>query len=181
MDKQEIQKQIDSISADRDALERTRNKLTGDIALLLQKIAEAEKPKLGHGDFGIDTDDEIGCGAFIVIEQASLVGTPKAFFENQSGLMHADEKMSSDLRFGNIFRLMEGWDKPFSRYEAVVMDSADGCDKVLIQPSSRSKDKIFIGSVLRGQRQLGIHLSEPELQEFWKQLGHALIFAKRSK
>ncbi len=175
MNKEEIQREIDSISADRDALERTRNKLTGDIALLLQQIAEAEKPKLRHGDFGIEVVEGTSYQRLIT-NPANETGLN---ISNKYGEIPPGHKITTV--FGNVFDLLKEWSEDFNRYEEVIMDSADGCDMVIIEPSARSKDKIFVGSMLRGQRQLGIHLSESELQGFWMVLGTALFTLKRKQ
>lgn len=133
-----------------------------------QPDAEAEKPKYRHGDFGIE-----GRYPRLIINPANKTGL---CMSNEYGEISPGNKITTI--FGNIFDLLSG---DFNGYEAVVMDSADGGDKILIEHSSRSKDKIFIGSKLRGQRQLGIHLSESELQGFWIALGKALFGLKRKQ
>ena len=76
------------------------------------KLAEAEKPELEHGDYGIDGDND----SFVVVEQATLYGTPKAFFESRAGQIHADKTMSPDFRIGNIFRDLEALAAPLKAF-----------------------------------------------------------------
>lgn len=110
MDNEEIQREIDSISADRDALERTRNKLTGDIALLLQQI-EAKKPKRRHGDFGFDNNS---------FGRLSLKGIRNQMFSAGSGCCYDQDrgdKQHPKLIFGNIFDLLKEWSEDLEHFE----------------------------------------------------------------
>ena len=128
---------------------------------LEKQLRDVEKPKLRHGDFGIDTDDEKGCGSFIVMEQSTLFGTPKAFFENQMGRINADESMSSDLRLGNIFDLLKEWGEDLEEREVAG-----------IRISVRN-DCIFVGEY---------RLSTPEKQElFWKTIAQEYLTLKRKE
>ncbi len=74
------------------------------------QLAEAENTGLRHGDYGVDGDND----SFIVVEQSTLYGTPKAFFESQRGQVHADKKMSPDFRIANIFREIKELAKPLT-------------------------------------------------------------------
>ncbi len=164
MDKQEIQKQIDSISADRDALERTRNKLTGDIALLLQKIAEAEKPKLGHGDVIEWANSQIE-GIRIAWESSEL-----SVFEtfNSSGKRKgtaSPNPVGNFTHYFNIFDLMAGWDKDFETWESSLS----------ISEVKRIKIKIVNGNIHFGTLADGAEYSLENIKEIWKQLGHAIV------
>ena len=143
-----------------------------------QPDAEAEKPKRRHGDFGITN-----AGHYRIFLSKCVEGfdwsKPVGGHQEYSEIgVIGDEDFTV---LGNIFDLLKEQSVDFNRYEEVIMDSADGCDMVIIEPSARSKDKIFVGSMLRGQRQLGIHLSESELQGFWMVLGTALFTLKRKQ
>ncbi len=170
MNKQEIQKQIDSISADRDVLERTRNKLTGDIALLLQKIAEAEKPKLGHGDFGITERRQF----FFNDAKRNLSdyypNQPIFEYENREFDGGLDEAVLP-IKFGNIFNLMEGWDKDFKN--VVMKNSYDG-RVFLIQKSLLAEKDIYLGTEDLGHK-MGVYLTIAEAKEICHALGHAIV------
>ncbi len=163
MDKQEIQKQIDSISADRDVLERTRNKLTGDIALLLQKIAE--KPKLGHGDFGLwkfrPTNDPKKAIYIDKHQTKDTIYTDKdEWCRNAS-----DDDGRKLIKFGNIFDLMEGWDKDFETWES--------------SPAYKDAIQIMIevveGGIFFGNSGNAATFELKGIIEIWKKLGHAIV------
>ncbi len=83
------------------------------VATLKAQLAEAETPELGHGDYGIDDDNR----SFVVVEQASLFGSPKAFFESQMGQIRADEAMSPDFRIGNIYKYLKALAEPLKEFE----------------------------------------------------------------
>ncbi len=158
MNTEKIQNKIDSISADRDALERTRNKLTGDIALLLQQIAESEKPKSRHGDYGIET-----CGEDtflrLITNPASVTGLTVS---NEYGEISPGNKITTV--FGNIFDLLKEWSKPFENFYKYG---------VRIEKSNSDKD-IYLDSG-------GSHLALPEAEEVWLELGKAIFDLKRKQ
>ena len=118
MSKEEIQNKIDSISADRDALERTRNKLSGDIALLLKQIAEAEKPKLRHGDFGLWVNEK---DWFVVDDSGDdriyihLLWAGKHDKRNQ--WRYDNKFLAKATIFGNIFDLLKEWSEDLEYFE----------------------------------------------------------------
>ena len=99
MDNKEILKEIDCKTACRIALVGWADEQNEEIEKLKAQLAEAEKPELRHGDYGIYDNNK----SFVVVEQTTLHGTPKAFYEDQSGLIHANKKISPHFRLGNIF------------------------------------------------------------------------------
>ncbi len=72
------------------------------------QIAAAEKPELRHGAYGISADGK----GFIIIEQSTLIGSPKAFFEDMGGQIEADQRMSDYLRLGDFFKELEALTEP---------------------------------------------------------------------
>ncbi len=152
MNKEEIQAELKRARA-------AETTIKNNIIELLEQLVEAENPKLGHGDFGIDTDN--GSHPFIVMEQSTLYGTPKAFYENQMGLINADKALSSDLRLGNIFDLLEKWGEDLEEREVAG-----------IRISVRN-NCIFVGEY---------RLSTPEKQElFWKTIAQEYFTLKRKE
>ena len=93
------------------------------------ELAEAEKPELRHWDFGYDEDsgDE-----FIVIEQSTLSGSPKAFYADQKGQVYVNESTVVRVCLGNLKEhfddlkaIAEGltkhtWDYGHNSYEAYI-------------------------------------------------------------
>ena len=154
MNKEEIQNKIDSISADRDALERTRNKLTGDIALLLEQIAEAEKPKLRHGDFGLDAGNLSG-GNWVHINGKTYY--PSGVI---SGLSPTNNTILEE-KIGNIFDLTKDWGEPFENYY-----------KYGIRIEISNVDDIYIDAG-------GSHLTIPKAEEIWHKLGQVIAQTKK--
>ena len=77
------------------------------------QLAEAEEPKLRHGAYGISADGK----GFIIIEQSTLIGSPKAFFGDMSGLMEADQRMLGYLRVGDFFKELEALSEPLTEFE----------------------------------------------------------------
>lgn len=130
-----------------------------------------EKPKLRHGDFGLD--DEL----YVVVSQKTLLGSPKAIFASTAGLINADESMSSDTCFGNIFDLMKGWGEPF---ENITLKSSYEDRKFLIQTSLLTTRDIYLGVEERGKR-MGVYLTKAEAYKIWCKLGHALMELKRKE
>jgi len=106
------------------------------------QIAEAENPKLRHGDYGIDETNE----RFVVAEQSTLVGSPKAFYADQGGQRRADEHIPSKYRLGNIFDDLKALQEEVTEFDLGKYTgywSGVGClvikdaiEKIVIEPDS---------------------------------------------
>jgi hypothetical protein len=66
------------------------------------KAKLADKPKLRHGDYGIWKWDAINNDLFVIMEQGTLEGSPKAFFADGGGQVNANEYFNG-IKLGNIF------------------------------------------------------------------------------
>ena len=165
MSKEEIQNKIDSISADRDALERTRNKLAGDIALLLRQLAEVEKPKLRHGDFGYrkdgaprvalsnvcggKVDRRVGCGSIFSISE----------FRGEMSVL------------GNIFDLLKEWSEDLIDFKAI-------CNRHNREFYAQIEDN-EITLQTGGDKGEWCWATLAEAEEIWHKLGRVIATLKR--
>jgi hypothetical protein len=88
------------------------------IAELESQLSESES-KLRHGACGIDFQGD----AFVVIEQSSLPGSPKAFYSNQSGLIHVDKDTrmaDAEILIPNIFDDLAAMSEDVEEFELDV-------------------------------------------------------------
>ena len=67
------------------------------------QLAEAEKPELRHWDLGIDDEGR----GFVVLSQATLPGSPEAFFSDGCGLVNVGERMSPATRVGTLKKVFD--------------------------------------------------------------------------
>ncbi len=104
MDKKTIQHQIDCKEASIVALAAFADSVAGEIANLKAQLADADKPELRHWDLGIDDEGR----GFVVLSQATLPGSPKAFFSDGDGLINVDERMSPATRVGTLKKVFDG-------------------------------------------------------------------------
>ena len=115
MNQDEIKKEIATKSAFYGAaLLGFAKDYNAEITELESHLAEAEKPKLKHGDYGHDED---GGDRFVVIEQSTLFGSPKAFYANQNGQVDVNESTVSRIRLGNIFDDLKALAEPLKEFE----------------------------------------------------------------
>ena len=141
MNQEEIKTDIETEKLYLEDCETTVKVVREHLAALEAKLAEAEKPELRHGDYGIDEDN----GSFVVVDQSGLFGTPKAFFENGSGMVEADKNMSSDLRLGNIYKCIAALKEPLKEFRVCNLNiKVNGCGN--IQLESDDKRILYITS-----------------------------------
>ncbi len=116
MDKKEIQTRLNKAKY----IHAEVTELIADLGRQLEK-PEPEKPKLRHGVGGINEGE-----VFIVMEQSSLYGTPKAFYADQGGQVEANENMpNAEILIPNIFddlaalsgEPLERWESDFKGYD----------------------------------------------------------------
>ncbi len=74
-----------------------------------QPDAEAEKPKLRHGDFGITTKERTEAGGFVTIQSRPYSGAPEPYFKDglSDGGEYAKKHPEDYTIFGNIFGLLK--------------------------------------------------------------------------
>ena len=130
----------------------------------IKELAEAEKPKRRHGDFGIKIINEKEHYRRLIVNPANTTGLE---LYNEYGEVPPDHH-AIDIKFGNIFDLMKDWDKDFEGFE------------IKVYQGGQFNIKIIDGDI---QFYLSGHATAnlSEAKEIWKQLGHAIISAKRSK
>lgn len=152
MNKQEIEKELVRARA-------AETTIKNNIIELLEQLVEAEKPKLGHGDFGVNKD-----------------GFNRITFhtgKNRDDYCSKGIVDDSEITiFGNIFKMMEGWGKPFEDWQSEVTNLGD---KRRITIGKLGKD-IFMGT----SGDSGCYSSKVAY-EIWCKLGHAIIELKRKK
>lgn len=173
--KEEIQKEIDQIGADKKALQRTIDSLTGDIAGLLKQLAEAEKPKLGHGDFGILDDYgpymAVGCASDFQVKRNEIL------LASSGGLTPTPANEEVFLNqwhfFGNIFKIMEGWGEPLGKYEK----KCRGGNTLIISRSHIAPSAAIEFRINKN----GCYATAdiPQAEEIWCKLGHLLMTLKK--
>jgi hypothetical protein len=145
--------------------------LSTDILISLRaELTEAEKPKLRHGDFGFCWDN-----TFVVVEQDTLQGTPKAFFADQSGQLEADENMPEAVIFGNIFDLMKDWGKDLGKYEK----KCRGGNTLIISRSHIAPSAAIEFRINKN----GCYATAdiPQAEEIWRKLGQMIMTLKRKQ
>ncbi len=126
MNEQEIKHKLEQARNDRAI---TIDTLNDEISDLEDQLAEAEKPKLRHGVCAVANDGH----PFVVIEQASLAGSPKAFYGDQSGQVEADKRIKNPtILIPNIFADLAALSEPLEEFEiGVVNVELDGRNLVI--------------------------------------------------
>ena len=168
----EVCKRIDNLT-NSNLLKWIREDLQSRLIELETQLAEAEKPKLRHGDCITQ-----GVVPRIVLNRKESKGQFASFSKaacDLNGFNYA-EQHKCIVHF-NIFDLMKDWDKDFKN---IVLENDYDGRVFLIQKSLLNERDIYLGTEDRGKR-MGVYLTNKEAEEIWKQLGHAIIFARRSK
>ena len=117
MDKQEIEHKLDSYDKlvnEIQAKIEIMEKLKTDIQ---SQLAEAEKSKLGHGDFGIDEDTKES----ILIAPSQLPAHPMMSYNDETqpcGEVRDGRHVTRGIiKFGNIFDLMKEWGEDLEEFD----------------------------------------------------------------
>ncbi len=109
MDKKEIEHRLEQAKKDRMGI-------NDNICWLKEQLAEAEKPKLGHGDFGISKR-----GNFIAIKSKSPDHHHgvEPFYEDcwSDGHLYTERNPNDFIVFGNIFDLMKEWGEDLEEFD----------------------------------------------------------------
>lgn len=150
MNKQEIENKLEQAIKDRQGI-------NDNILWLKEQLAEAEKPKLRHGDFGYS---EAGDSCLALLAQR-----PRTMRRASSRYLYEETIHNSNFLItnclGNIFDLLKEW-------------SEDVGDIFLhgIRIERSCVNEVFIG---RGDT----HLTLVEAEEIWHKLGQKIATLKR--
>lgn len=163
MNKKEIEQELVCLKG---SSEYFRNTFNEEIGKLEAQLAEAEKPKLEHGDSVIS---KTGNCIWLKDKKSTLrPNTRNGCCEN---LTAQHDSRSDDIFAFNIFDLMGNWDKDFEKWES--------------SPAYKDAIQIMIevveGGIFFGNSGRAATFELKDIIEIWKQLGHAIISAKRSK
>ena len=164
MDKAEIEKQIKICELCRDLNEVRLN----DLNLQLFELAEAEKPKLGHGDFGVNKDNK----GFVATEGLLPIRQLEPYYKDgqSDGCNYAKNHPCDYTILGNIFDLLKQWSEPLKETWSSKL-------------SRTSTRRIDIGSyesgIWLGTSGEADYYSDEIAYEIWVALGRA-IFQKQS-
>ena len=141
-----------------------------------QPDAEAEKPKLRHGDFGPNKE---GNNRIVLFQHGTTDKGENIGERNDYGSIgiHTNTDV---IPLGNIFDLSKKWSEPFDDYKRNI-----DCDArtFIIEKSSWTKRDLWIGvkdnNVPTAKR--GVQLFISEAEEIWHALGHAIAYLKRKQ
>lgn len=163
MNKQETKRRLNCLEAD------CKN-LNTEIGILKAELAEAEKPKLQHGDFGTNKDGDLRLVLAKTTGTLTLAGCCKigSCFET------VEEIRKEGIIFGNIFDLMKGWGKPFERFGLKKQND----DEFYFHIESTGRKEVAFKLNNQGN---WFYANEAELEEIWRELGHALMELKRKE
>ncbi len=163
MDKQEIKRRIKRYELVRECAEENLNELN----IQLRDLCEAEKPELGHGDFGCFRD-----------------GTPRICIMDTVYDKGGRCGKSCDIEyyaiFGNIFDLMkEGSEGLKDRFD-INVDYNNR--KIIFEKSTATGKDVFMTTGERNvSREDGVHLSLSELEELWHKVGRKVMELKKKQ
>jgi hypothetical protein len=155
MNKEEIQAKLHNYE------ERLKD-VAGEIERLREQLAEAEKPKLRHGDFGINKANN----ARIVLFQFGDSNSGKRDDFGPIGI-HSNTDIEP---FGNIFDLLKEWSEDLEEFEG-----AGDCQVLNGQITSNNKDiwlKISSGSTV---------FTLEQAEKIWHKLGQMIATLKRKQ
>lgn len=142
---------------------------------LKAKLAEAEKPELRHGDFGITIKERTSVnGGFVAITDNQRSRDLEPYFKDglSDGSEYAKKNPNDYTIFGNIFDLMKDWGEKFGN----TWKSENGEDKQNIMVGTTGREGIWLGTCGNSDT-----YSEEVAYEIWCKLGHAIIELKRKK
>lgn len=126
---------------------------------------EPEKPKLRHGDFGINEESNPRISLF-------SIGTDGG---NREDYCLFGRCTNSDYPIlGNIFDLLTEWSEPFVRY----VKKCRGGNTLVISHSSYAPDGIEFRINEGG---CYVTASIPESEEIWRKLGQLIMTPKRKE
>ena len=163
MNKEETQKEIQVHERIREITEEKLNTLN----LQLRDLREAEKPKLRHGDFGIN---EAGSSRIALFQNGTTAAGKNLGLRDDycpTGIVN-----DSDITiFGNIFDLLKEWSEDFEDWES--KPAYENAIQIIIETKFNG---IFFGNSGNGAT-----FNLENITEIWRKLGHAIAHLKRKK
>ena len=157
MNNQEYKAKLESYLERAEAIVRGLKK---DIDEADRMFAEAEKPKLKVGDFGIA---DMAIFPRIVIAEGEAI--------TASGHVTDRKADMPSIVYFNVFDLIADWDKDFKN---VVMKNSYNDRVFLIQKSLLAEKDIYLGTEDLGHK-MGVYLTISEAKEICHTLGHAIV------
>ena len=126
-----------------------------DLEFLLaecKKPTEPEKPELRHGVCAIAETDP-----FVIIEQATLPGSPKAFYGDKGGLMAADENIRDyTILIPDLFADLKALAEPLEEFKVGT--------EIVFEGKFRNGDEIMM-SLDDGANECSGYFGSDELDE----------------
>jgi len=120
----------------------------------------AEKPKLGHGDFGVDKRGELRVAMNDWTNNLSSVGSASFAIDAEYG-----RNALPEIIFGNIFKMMEGWGEELTHFKLDVHEYK-------IDTREFAHAPVHIA---------GNWHTEAEAYKFWCDFGQMLMSLKRKQ
>ena len=148
-------------------LEGENKNLGTEIKIALDILADLdEKPKLRHGDFGIN---DIGFPRLILLSKdEEMLDAGKLYCDAvDGGYAHP----LPDPILGNIFDLLKEWSEPFEEWES--KPAYEHAIQIIIETKFNG---IFFGNSGNGAT-----FNLENITEIWHKLGHAIAELKRKE
>lgn len=154
MNKQETKRRLNCLEAD------CKN-LGTEISILKATLAEPEKLKLEHGDFGINKSDLLWLAVRTMTDEVKV----EVFWYNSACPSGLDNNDFISSRLGNIFDLMKDWGEDLTHFELDV-------HKYKIDTRDFAHSPIHIA---------GNWHTLAEAEEIWRKLGQMIMTLKRKE
>ncbi len=90
---------------------------TDEIERLEAERAEAQRPELRRGDYGFAERQQHEDGTFVVADQSTLQGSPKAFYGDGAGQIDVNDCGRRHVRIGNIYDDLEKMAEDLDRFD----------------------------------------------------------------
>ena len=114
----EAQVKRNAIFADIESLRADETAADEELATLKSELAEAKKPELRHGDYGLGTNwgaDSIDAFVYTDQSRTDKLEQEKAYYANRMGQINVDHAKHSVL--GNIFDDLKAVTEPLTGFE----------------------------------------------------------------
>ena len=153
MDKKEIQNKLEQAKVDKFEINK-------QVQVLEQKLREAEKPKLRHGDFGLDYAKNPCIRIRLPGKTTIAVADKDRTYGNDVGVVAIPK-----IIIGNIFDLLKEWSEDLEVWE---------------RPTGHNKFVFKIcGCTIDFHTNSYCSFNLPEAEEIWHKLGQMIATLKR--
>jgi len=157
MNKAEIERRIKRYELVMECAEENLN----DLNIQLCDLAEAEKPKIQHGDFWeTNTGGVISIGSGLNREDYNKFGEIGSY-------------LKPDDILGNIFNLLEEWSEDLEEYKNTGWGT--GMLEVIIRSEQSALNKLIEFRIQNSSATFTL----PEAEEVWRKLGQLIATLKR--